>query len=71
MRFLIPIVSALFEKGVPLGTALAFMTAVTALSFPEFVILRRVLKPRLLVTFGVVVATGILITGFVFNLISW
>jgi len=67
----IPIVSALFEKGVPLGTALAFMMAVTALSFPEFVILRRVLKPRLLVIFGAVVATGIMITGFVFNAISW
>lgn len=63
----IPIISALFEKGVPLGTALAFMMAVTALSFPEFVILRRVLKPRLLVTFGGVVAVGIIVTGFVFN----
>lgn len=68
---IIPIVGALFDKGVPLGTALAFMMAVTALSFPEFVILRRVLKPRLLVTFGTIVATGIMITGFVFNSLSW
>ena len=64
---IIPIISALFDKGVPLGTALAFMMAVTALSFPEFVILRRVLKPRLLVVFGGVVAGGIMITGFIFN----
>jgi len=64
---IIPIISALFEKGVPLGTALAFMMAVTALSFPEFVILRRVLKPKLLVVFAGVVSVGIMITGYVFN----
>ncbi len=67
---IIPIISALFEKGVPLGTALAFMMAVTALSFPEFVILRRVLKPRLLIVFGSVVAIGIMITGFIFNAVK-
>lgn len=67
---IIPIIGALFEKGVPLGTALAFMMAVTALSFPEFVILRRVLKPRLLIAFGSVVALGIMITGYVFNAVS-
>lgn len=67
---IIPIISALFEKGVPLGTALAFMMAVTALSFPEFVILRRVLKPRLLVAFGSIVALGIIITGFIFNAVN-
>ena len=64
---IIPIISALFEKGVPLGTALAFMMAVTALSFPEFVILRRVLKPRLLVVFAGVVTLGIMVTGYAFN----
>lgn len=68
---IIPIISALFDKGVPLGTALAFMMAVTALSFPEFVILRRVLKPRLLVAFGGVVSLGIMITGYVFNALSF
>lgn len=67
---IIPIISALFEKGVPLGTALAFMMAVTALSFPEFVILRRVLKVRLLVVFASVVALGIMITGYVFNAVQ-
>lgn len=67
---IIPVISALFEKGVPLGTALAFMMAVTGLSFPEFVILRRVLKPRLLVVFGSVITIGIMITGFVFNAVK-
>jgi hypothetical protein len=64
---IIPVISALFEKGVPLGTTLAFMMAVTALSFPEFVILRRVLKPRLLVVFAGVVSVGIMATGYLFN----
>ena len=67
---IIPVISALFEKGVPLGTALAFMMAVTALSFPEFVILRRVLKPRLLVIFASVVSIGIVITGYIFNAVQ-
>lgn len=67
---IIPIISALFEKGVPLGTALAFMMAVTALSFPEFVILRRVLKPRLLVVFASVVSVGIMVTGYIFNAVQ-
>jgi hypothetical protein len=67
---IIPIISALFEKGVPLGTALAFMMAVTALSFPEFVILRRVLKPRLLVVFASVVSVGIILTGYIFNAVQ-
>lgn len=66
---MIPVISALFEKGVPLGTALAFMMAVTALSLPEFIILRKVLKPRLLVIFFGIVTIGIMITGFIFNAI--
>ena len=64
----IPIVEALLDKGLPLGSALAFMMAVTALSFPEWVILRRVMKPRLLATFIAVVTTGILVVGYGFNL---
>jgi uncharacterized protein len=64
----IPIVEALLGKGLPLGSALAFMMAVTALSLPELVILRRVLKPRLLATFVAVVASGILLVGYGFNL---
>jgi uncharacterized protein len=64
----IPIVEALLDKGLPLGSALAFMMAITALSIPEFVILRRVMKPRLLITFVAVVASGILAVGYGFNL---
>ena len=67
---IIPVISALFEKGVPLGTALAFMMAVTGLSFPEFVILRRVLRPRLLMAFGSVVSVCIMITGYIFNAVQ-
>jgi len=65
----IPIVSALLDKGASLGTALAFMMSVVALSLPELIILRRVLKPPLLVIFVTVVAVSILITGYLFNLI--
>ena len=66
----IPIVEALLGKGLPLGSALAFMMAVTALSVPELVILRRVMKPRLIATFVAVVATGILLVGYGFNLFA-
>jgi uncharacterized membrane protein YraQ (UPF0718 family) len=63
----IPIVQALLAKGAALGTVLAFMMSVIALSLPEMIILRKVLKLRLIVTFAAVVATGILLVGFVFN----
>jgi hypothetical protein len=63
----IPIVQALIGKGAALGTVLAFMMSVIALSAPEMMILRKVLKPRLIATFAGVVATGILIVGYVFN----
>jgi uncharacterized protein len=66
---IIPIVSVLIEKGVPLGTALAFMMAVIGLSLPEMIILRKVLKMRLLLTFAGVVTAGIIIVGFIFNAI--
>jgi uncharacterized protein len=65
----LPIVEALVGKGLPLGGALAFMMAVTALSLPELVILRRVIKPPLLAIFVVIVAGGILAVGYVFNLL--
>lgn len=64
---IIPVVQALLGKGAALGTVLAFMMSVTALSFPEMIILRKVLKPRLIATFVGVVATGILLVGYVFN----
>ncbi len=63
----IPIVEALLAKGASLGAALAFMMSVIALSAPEMIILRKVLKPKLIATFVAIVATGILLVGFVFN----
>jgi len=63
----IPIVQALLAKGAALGTVLAFMMSVIALSLPEMIILRKVLKMRLIATFVAVVASGILLVGFVFN----
>jgi uncharacterized protein len=63
----IPIVQALLAKGAALGTVLAFMMSVIALSLPEMIILRKVLTWRLIATFIGVVAAGILLVGFVFN----
>ena len=64
---IIPVVQALIGKGAALGTVLAFMMSVIALSAPEMLILRRVLKPRLIATFAGVVACGITLVGYVFN----
>ncbi|OGS94939.1 MAG: hypothetical protein A3H31_04635 [Gallionellales bacterium RIFCSPLOWO2_02_FULL_57_47] len=64
---IIPIVEALLAKGAALGTVLAFMMSVIALSLPEMVILRKVLKPGLIATFIGVVSVGIMLVGFVFN----
>ena len=66
---IIPIVSVLIEKGVPLGTALAFMMSVIGLSLPEMIILKKVLKLPLILTFVGIVSTGILIVGYLFNFI--
>lgn len=63
----IPIVKVLMDKGMAIGTALAFMMGVIGLSLPEGIILRKVLKPKLLATFFGVVALGIMITGYLFN----
>jgi len=65
----IPIIEVLIAKGLPMGSALAFMMAITALSFPEMVILRRVMKPQLIAVFVGVVAVGILFVGYLFNAI--
>jgi uncharacterized membrane protein YraQ (UPF0718 family) len=67
---IMPIVSSLFEKGVGLGTALAFMMATTGLSLPEFLILRKVMKTRLILIFAFVVGAGIIFTGYLFNIFS-
>ena len=66
---IIPVVQALLGKGAALGTVLAFMMSVIALSLPEAIILRKVLKPRLIITFFGVVAAGILVVGYIFNLV--
>ncbi len=66
---IIPIVSVLIEKGASLGTALAFMMSVIGLSLPEVIILKKVLKMPLILTFIGVVGVGIMIVGFLFNLI--
>jgi uncharacterized membrane protein YraQ (UPF0718 family) len=66
---IIPVVQALLGKGAALGTVLAFMMAVIGLSLPETIILRRVLKPTLIATFIGVVGTGILLVGYLFNVL--
>jgi uncharacterized protein len=65
----IPLVGALTEKGVAMGTSLAFMMAVTALSLPEFMILKKVMKVKLIVIFASIVGIGIIFTGYLFNLV--
>lgn len=65
----IPLVSELTRAGVAMGTALSFMMAVTALSVPEMILLRKVLKPKLLAIFITIVGIGIVFTGYLFNLI--
>ena len=67
----LPIAEALVGKGVGLGTVLAFMMAVTALSLPSIILLKTVVKPKLLTTFVVVVTIGILIIGYVFNVFGY
>ncbi|MDA8423135.1 MAG: permease [Nitrospiraceae bacterium] len=66
---MIPVVQALVGKGMAMGTVLAFMMSVTAISFPEAVILKNVLKMRLIYTFFGIVAVGIIIVGYLFNFI--
>ena len=66
---IIPVVEALLGKGAALGTVLAFMMSVIALSLPEMIILRKVLRPRLIGIFIAVVACGILLVGYLFNAI--
>ncbi|MBF0465101.1 MAG: permease [Nitrospirae bacterium] len=65
----IPLISALTEKGVAMGTTLAFMMAVTGLSLPEFMILKKVMKTKLIFIFAGIVGIGIIFTGYLFNII--
>ncbi|MDF2819610.1 MAG: putative permease [Clostridiales bacterium] len=67
----IPIAEALFAKGIGVGTILAFMMSVTALSLPSIILLKRVVKPKLLITFISIVIGGIIIIGYVFNAFSF
>lgn len=64
----IPVAEALFAKGIGVGTILSFMMAVTALSFPSIVMLRKAVKPKLLITFVGIVSVGIIIIGYAFNI---
>jgi uncharacterized membrane protein YraQ (UPF0718 family) len=66
---MVPIIYALIGKGLPLGTSLAFMMAVSAISLPELIILRRVLKPGLIAVFAGILAVAITLTGYLFNAI--
>lgn len=66
---IIPLVSVLTEKGVSMGTTLAFMMAVTGLSLPEFMILKKVMKTKLIIIFATVVGIGIIFTGYLFNFV--
>jgi uncharacterized membrane protein YraQ (UPF0718 family) len=64
---IIPLVGVLTEKGVAMGTTLAFMMSVTALSLPEFMILKKVMKVKLILIFAGIVGVGIMLIGFLFN----
>lgn len=67
----IPIAEALFMAGVPIGTILAFMMSVTALSLPSMIMLSKVVKPKLLGVFVGIVVVGIIITGYIFNALQF
>ncbi len=67
---IVPIAVALFHKGVPLGTALSFMMATSALSLPEMVILRRAMKLKLIIIFFAITTLGIIFTGYLFNILQ-
>lgn len=68
---IVPIAVALFQKGIPLGTALSFMMAIAGLSFPEAIILRRVMKLKLILLFFGIVALGIILIGYLFNALQY
>ncbi|WMJ80415.1 permease [Clostridium sp. MB40-C1] len=67
----IPIAEALINKGVGIGTAMAFMMAVTALSLPEMILLRKVIKPKLIAAFVIITGIAIIIVGYIFNIMSY
>lgn len=66
---IIPVIQVLVEKGVPVGTALAFMMATTALSLPEFIILKQIMKIKLIVIFATIISVSIVVVGYLINFI--
>jgi uncharacterized membrane protein YraQ (UPF0718 family) len=66
---MIPIVESLIGKGLPIGTSLAFLMSVTAVSLPEMIILKKVLKNELIAIFVSIVAVSIIFTGYLFNIL--
>lgn len=66
----IPVAEALLDKGAQLGTVLSFMMAVTTLSLPSLIMLKKAIKPRLLVTFIIICTIGIILIGYLFNLLQ-
>jgi uncharacterized membrane protein YraQ (UPF0718 family) len=66
----LPVAEALYAKGAGLGTVLAFMMSVTALSLPSLIMLRKAVKPKLLIAFLLIVMIGIIAIGYLFNLLS-
>ena len=67
----IPIAESLFIKGAGLGTVLSFMMGVTALSLPSMIMLKKAVKPKLLAIFITIVTVGIIIIGYLFNLLGF
>ena len=67
---IVPIAVVLFEKGIPLGTALSFMMAISALSFPEAIMLRRAMKLKLIMIFFLITTIAIILTGYLFNMLQ-
>ena len=65
-----PLVQSLYEAGLPMGTLLAFMMAVVALSLPEMILLKRVLKPQLIITYITIVGISIIAVGYLFNILT-
>ena len=66
----IPVAEALLNKGAQLGTVLAFMMAVTTLSLPSLIMLKRAIKPQLLVIFIAICSIGIILVGYLFNIVQ-
>ena len=67
---IVPVAVVLFQKGIPLGTALAFMMAMAALSLPEAIMLRRIMRLKLIAIYFGLTALAIIFTGYLLNLLA-